>query len=191
MAPTTSSILSLSSNGTAKTTITPPTAPIRVAAPSVGRQRFGGDRDEARERAVQHHGEVDLLVDQLGEDQRRDRAAGGRGVGVGEDPARRRRRRRRCPWQSCEPPLKPNQPSHRMNVPSVASVRFEPGKALTEPSLPYLPMRGAEDDGTGERGPATDRVHDGGAGEVEEAEAGVEEAAAPLPGGLDRVDESR
>ena len=30
------------------------------------------------------------------------------------------------PMASCEPPLNPNQPSHRQNVPSVASVRLEP-----------------------------------------------------------------
>src|SRR6056297_290624 len=46
------------------------------------------------------------------------------------------------PMASCEPPLKPNHPSHRMNVPSVASARFEPGMGLTLPSLPYLPRRG-------------------------------------------------
>ncbi len=45
------------------------------------------------------------------------------------------------PAASCEPPLKPNQPSHRMNVPSVASARLEPGIGTTRPSL-YLPMRG-------------------------------------------------
>ncbi len=42
---------------------------------------------------------------------------------------------------SCEPPLKPNQPSQRMNMPSVASARFEPGKGLTRPPGPYLPVR--------------------------------------------------
>src|SRR6056297_1397060 len=46
------------------------------------------------------------------------------------------------PMASCEPPLKPNQPSHRMNVPSVARARLEPGIGLTLPSLPYLPRRG-------------------------------------------------
>ena len=40
-----------------------------------------------------------------------------------------------------EPPLKPNQPIHRMNVPSVASGRLAPGIALTCPFLPYLPLR--------------------------------------------------
>ncbi len=45
------------------------------------------------------------------------------------------------PMASCEPPLKPNQPSHRMKVPSVASGRFAPGIGLTLPSLPYLPLR--------------------------------------------------
>ncbi len=36
MAPTTSSIFSLSSSGTAKTTITPPMAPMTMARPGVG-----------------------------------------------------------------------------------------------------------------------------------------------------------
>src|SRR6056297_4251738 len=46
------------------------------------------------------------------------------------------------PAASCDPPLKPNQPSHRMNVPSVARARFDPGMGFTLPSLPYLPRRG-------------------------------------------------
>ena len=45
------------------------------------------------------------------------------------------------PAANCEPPLKPNQPSHRMNVPSVASARLEPGIGFVLPSL-YLPIRG-------------------------------------------------
>jgi hypothetical protein len=46
----------------------------------------------------------------------------------------------------------------------------------------------AEDDSTGEGCPAADRVDDRRACEVEEAELRVEEAAAPLPGSLDRVE---
>ena len=46
------------------------------------------------------------------------------------------------PAASCEPPLKPNQPSHRMNVPSVASARLDPGIGTTRPSAAYLPRRG-------------------------------------------------
>ena len=45
------------------------------------------------------------------------------------------------PSASCEPPLKPNQPSQRMNVPSVASGSDEPGNGCTLPPT-YLPMRG-------------------------------------------------
>src|SRR6056297_296279 len=45
------------------------------------------------------------------------------------------------PMASCEPPLKPNQPSQRMKVPSVASGIEEPGSALTLPSSEYLPLR--------------------------------------------------
>jgi hypothetical protein len=54
-----------------------------------------------------------------------------------------------------------------------------------------LALACAEDDGTGEGCPAADRVDDRRACEVEEAELRVEEAAAPLPGSLDRVEEGR
>ena len=45
------------------------------------------------------------------------------------------------PSFSTEPPLNPNQPIHRMKVPSVASGMLAPGIALTCPCLPYLPLR--------------------------------------------------
>ena len=44
------------------------------------------------------------------------------------------------PMASCEAPLKPNQPSHRMKVPRVASGMDEPGIGITRPSE-YLPRR--------------------------------------------------
>ena len=40
-----------------------------------------------------------------------------------------------------EPPLKPNQPIHKMKVPSVARGRFAPGIGFTSPFAPYLPLR--------------------------------------------------
>ena len=42
---------------------------------------------------------------------------------------------------STEPPLKPNQPIHKMNIPTVANGRFAPGIALTLPSAVYFPLR--------------------------------------------------
>ncbi|CAI8296901.1 MAG: Uncharacterised protein [Cellvibrionales bacterium UBA7375] len=42
---------------------------------------------------------------------------------------------------STEPPLKPNQPIHKMNVPNVAIGKLAPGIALTSPLGPYLPLR--------------------------------------------------
>ena len=41
-----------------------------------------------------------------------------------------------------EPPLNPNQPSHRMNVPNVAKGRFAPTIGIEFPSLSYLPFLG-------------------------------------------------
>src|SRR5688572_30003437 len=46
------------------------------------------------------------------------------------------------PIASCEPPLKPNQPSQRIKVPTVASGRDEPSIGCTVPPGPYLPLRG-------------------------------------------------
>ena len=40
-----------------------------------------------------------------------------------------------------EPPLNPNQPIHRINVPNVANGKLQPGIALILPSLVYLPLR--------------------------------------------------
>ena len=40
-----------------------------------------------------------------------------------------------------DPPLKPNQPNQRINVPNVAMGKFAPGIALIEPLVPYLPFR--------------------------------------------------
>ena len=42
---------------------------------------------------------------------------------------------------STEPPLKPNQPIHRTKVPNVAIGILAPGIGLIEPSAPYLPFR--------------------------------------------------
>src|SRR5690606_2115571 len=40
-----------------------------------------------------------------------------------------------------EPPLKPNQPIHKMNVPKVAKGKLAPGIAIICPYAPYLPFR--------------------------------------------------
>ena len=40
-----------------------------------------------------------------------------------------------------DPPLKPNHPIHRINVPRVARGKLAPGIALTSPFGPYLPLR--------------------------------------------------
>ena len=45
------------------------------------------------------------------------------------------------PAASCEAPLNPNQPSHRISVPRAASGMFEPGIGFT-PLPKYLPVRG-------------------------------------------------
>ena len=140
MAPTTSSILNLSSIGTARTTMMPPTAPIHRAPKSDGasgsavidtRPASAPFRTMVRSTflnmtcviiiaAIEPAAAAILVLANM-----RDTSEISPTV----------------PMASCEPPLKPNQPSHRMNVPSVASARFEPGNGFTLPSL-YLPRRG-------------------------------------------------
>ena len=46
------------------------------------------------------------------------------------------------PRASCDPPLKPNQPSQRMKTPSVTTRTLEGGVARTLPSRRNLPSRG-------------------------------------------------
>jgi hypothetical protein len=75
------------------------------------------------------HGEI-RLAEQRVRRQRGEHAAGGREVGVHEHLATLLADST-SETLSSEPPLKPNQPSHRMKVPSVASGRFAPGMALT------------------------------------------------------------
>ena len=43
---------------------------------------------------------------------------------------------------SCDPPLKPNQPSQRMKTPSVTAMVLEGGVGLALPSRPNLPSLG-------------------------------------------------
>jgi hypothetical protein len=75
-------------------------------------------------------------------------------------------------------------------MPSVASARFEPGIGLTLPSLVYLPIRGPR-----MIAPASAAQPPTECTTVEPAKSRkpmlVEEAAAPLPAGLDRVDDRR
>src|SRR6056297_342659 len=141
IAPTTSSIFSLSSSGTVKTTITPPMAPIHSAPNRLGARgsavidtrpasapfstmvRSGFLYSTCvRISAVTAPAAAAMLVFAKMRDT------------SDTSPT--------VPMASCEPPLNPNQPSHRMNVPRVASARLEPGIGLTLPSLLYLPRRG-------------------------------------------------
>ena len=71
-----------------------------------------------------------------------------------------------------EPPLKPNQPSHRMKVPRVAIGRFAPGIAFGA----VLAGAGAEQNYRGQRCRRTCHVHNAGAGVVVVAKVRQESA---------------
>ena len=140
MAPTGSSTRSLSMVTMAKTTITPPMAPIMVASKGEGvsgsavmatRPARAPLRAIVRSalpnnsRAVIRPKMVPPAADMLVLTKT---AATALASSILE-------------MTSCEPPLNPNQPSQRIKVPSVAIGIFAPGMALMEPSLPYLPLR--------------------------------------------------
>ena len=46
------------------------------------------------------------------------------------------------PNANCEPPLNPNHPNHKMNVPKQANGMFAPAIGEIFPLLEYLPARG-------------------------------------------------
>src|SRR6056297_692067 len=141
IAPTTSSILNLSSIGTAKTTIRPPTAPIQSAPNRVGAS--GSAVIETRParapfRTIVRSGFLYISCVRISAVTAPAAAA----MLVLAKMRDTSETSPTVPIASCEPPLKPNQPSHRMNVPNVASARLEPGIGWTLPSLSYLPRRG-------------------------------------------------
>jgi len=141
MAPTTSSILSLSRSGTVKTTITPPTAPIQSAPKSEGAR--GSAVIDTRPASapfstIVRSGFLYMIWLRISAVTAPAAAA----ILVLAKMRLTSLTSPTVPIASCEPPLKPNQPSHRMKVPKVARARFEPGIGCTRPSLPNLPRRG-------------------------------------------------
>src|SRR6056297_3262229 len=141
IAPTTSSIFSLSRSGTVKTTMTPPTAPITSARKSDGASGSAViDTRPARAplSTMVRSGFLYMTCVRISAVTAPAAAA----MLVLAKMRLTSETSPTVPIASCEPPLKPNQPSHRMNVPSVASARLEPGIGMTLPSLLYLPMRG-------------------------------------------------
>src|SRR6056297_2542518 len=141
MAPTTSSILNRSSIGTVNTTITPPIAPISVASPSDGASGSAViDTSPASAPLSTMVRSTFLYITCVMISAAT--APPAAAVLVLAKMRLTSATSPTLPMASCEPPLNPNQPSHRMNVPRVASARLEPGIGLTLPSLLYLPRRG-------------------------------------------------
>ena len=140
IAPTTSSIRNLSSSGTNSTTSAPPMPPMTIASrwfcrsgPAVIATRPARAPLSAKVRstflnstwAVSMAATTPAAAARLVLTNTMAMAAASSAL----------------PSASCEPPLNPNQPSHRMKVPRVASGRLAPGMGLTRPSGPYLPFR--------------------------------------------------
>ena len=140
MAPTGSSILSRSRPSTEKTTITPPTAPISVAARGEGvngsaviatspaKAPFSTMVRSARPR-------MNLAASRAATTPPAAAAL------VLTKTAATALASPTLDTTSSDPPLNPNHPIQRMNVPKVARGRFAPGSALILPALPYLPLR--------------------------------------------------
>ncbi len=140
IAPTGSSILTLSIKTIENTTITPPTAPIMVAINGVGvsgpaviatrpakapfkimvKSALPNSNLATTKAAITPPAAAAFVF--------RNTIATALALAI-------------SPNFNTEPPLKPNQPIHRMNVPKVANGRFAPGIGRTSPLGPYLPLR--------------------------------------------------
>ena len=140
MAPTTSSIFKRSRSGTAKTTMTPPTAPIRVAETSEGVSGSAVMDTKPAKAPFKIMVKSGFLYRSCVK-IRAATAPAAAAVLVLEKIRLISATLPDVSIYSCDPPLKPNQPSQRINVPKVANARFEPGIGFTLPSL-YLPKRG-------------------------------------------------
>src|SRR6056300_203302 len=127
--------------GTAKTTMTPPTTPIKVAAPKDGvRGSAVIDTNPAKApfKIIVRSG----FLYRNCVNRRVASAPPAAAAFVFDKMREISATSPTDPMANCEPPLNPNQPIHRINVPNVASVRLEPGIGITRPSFEYLPMRG-------------------------------------------------
>src|SRR3989338_1056671 len=90
---------------------------------------------------------------------------------------------------SCEPPLKPNQPIHRMKVPSAAIGRVGPGNGVDLAIRAVLAFTCAEQQYASQGSSSASHVHYARTGEVEEASF-VKEARTQFPEALYWVDET-
>ena len=138
------------------TTNTPPTAPNQGgAAEAVGVSRLGSNCNETSQCTVQRHGQVSLAEHQRARcrpaQQSRPPAAAALVFMNTFATLVSYLDATQLAVASTEPPLKPNQPIHRMKVPRVASGRLAPGIALTVPFAPYLPLRAPSTNHTGKR----------------------------------------
>ena len=123
-----------------KTTNTPPIAPNRVALQCSRGRRLSCNGNQASQCAVQQHCQVSFAKQYASSDEGAMATTCRSSVGVQENHGNRVRVADITSF-STEPPLKPNHPIHRMNVPKVARGRFAPGIAFTWPLEPYLPLR--------------------------------------------------
>ena len=151
-------------------------------------QRLGGDRHQTGQRAVQRHGQVSLAEQQAGTASAATTPPAAAMLVLTNTSATALA----SPTSeifSSEPPLKPNQPIHRIKVPSVASGRLAPGIGLTGTVGAVLALACTEQQYTGQCRGCTAQMHDAGTGEVKEAQR-IKTAAAPFPVSLHRVDEA-
>ena len=141
IAPTGSSIRSLSKKETDNTTIAPPMAPIRVAIPPVA------DSGSAVIATRPANAPLTAIVRSALPNSRCPRTNAARrppaaAALVLTNTLATLLADSTLDTANSEPPLKPNQPIHRMNIPIAASGMLAPGIAFTLPSALYLPLRG-------------------------------------------------
>ena len=141
------------------------------------------DRDKPGQRAVDAHGEVGLPEHRPGGEARRDHAGGGGEVGRDGDA---RDGVRVGGHGAARIEAEPAEPEDEAAQGDEGHAMARDGRHLSAPAVFAQP--GSQDDDSGEPGPSADRVNDGRAGEVEEAQF-AEPATAPDPVSLDGVDD--
>ena len=99
-------------------------APITMAPRAVRHITSGGDGHQAGQRGIQAHRNIGLAVLDPGNDHAHDRGHRGRDRGGEED-----RSQARAP-EVAAAPLKPYQPSHRINTPSAADGQVVSGERV-------------------------------------------------------------
>ena len=189
MAPTTSSIFSLSRSGNSEDNDGCADGTNHNGFADGRVQRLSGDGDEASQCAVENHGHVDLLVEDLQKDHRCHNAASCCHVGVGEDAGNVGNVGDGAHCElGCTVEAEPAQPQDEGTK---GRERHGGSRHRVDGAVSgVFAFTSTQKQCASKSCPAAYGVNECGTGEIGEAHFG-QPASTPLPGTGDRVDENR